>query len=240
VHKKYTFTIIALALVLGVVFFGDAFVQVEGSSALTFRKIVRASFAWIGAVVSSPTTEENISTLMQENASLKAKLFFLEHDTVRIIAEQRIFVSAPVYSTYPFNNRSLITIAAGKADKIVAQAPVVFGDYIFLGEVFDVTEQTSIVRTVFDPGWELPVKIGEDSVDALLIGGRTPRLTLIVSSAKLNPGDTIFTATPTFPYGLTIGEVDEISYTPGSGFQEAHIRLPYEFSMIDTVSVILP
>jgi Cell shape-determining protein len=95
----------------------------------------------------------------------------------------------------------------------------------------------SSVQTIFDPGISLPVKIGAKETNALLVGGRVPRLTLIEKEEIILPGDEVYASASDFPYGLYVGEILELFPESGSAFQEASLKIPYDGGSLDRVFV---
>lgn len=176
--------------------------------------------------------------LTLENQRLKAQLLTMSNSPKFLKSEERSELIAKIYSTYPFNNRSLLTINAGSNHGVRNSMPVAVDGVFLLGQVIEAASRTSLVRTIFDPEWQMPVKIESDAVDALLQGGREPRLTLIDRNQKIKAGQAVYAASRDFPYGLKIGEVSEIYSEASRAFQEAALAFPYEFGNLTEVTVI--
>ena len=132
--------------------------------------------------------------------------------------------SIKVYSSYPFNNKGEIAIAAGEDLGLVPGDAIVIGGNILVGRVRSVFKLSSIVTTIFDPSWEVQVRIGESEVDALMQGGNELRLTLIPADEYIEKGDLVVSAGENLPYGLEVGFVGEIVSMSGNVFQEAIIE----------------
>jgi len=132
--------------------------------------------------------------------------------------------SIKVYSSYPFNSKGEIAIAAGENLGLVPGDTIVIGGNILVGRVRSVFKSSSIVTTIFDPSWEVQVRIGESEVNALMQGGNELRLTLIPSDGYIEEGDLVVSAGERLPYGLEVGFVGRTSSMPGDVFQEAIIE----------------
>jgi cell shape-determining protein MreC len=151
---------------------------------------------------------QEIRELQRENADLRVQLSGLDHKA------EGDYV---VYSSYPFNNRSEIVI--GDIDEFTVSLgdTVVYGNSILVGKVKLLTGNQAIVTTIFDPGFETAVRIGDSSTDALIRGGNSLELSLIPEDALIEVGDVVYTSNKDFPYGLevgTIARIDNVQNTP--------------------------
>lgn len=146
---------------------------------------------------------------------------------------------AKIYSSYPFNTRNLLTVNAGAKNGVAEGMPVSADGNFLLGGVFEVLENISIVRTIFDKDFSLSVRVGQKEANALLAGGQTPRLTLLEKSADIQSGDLVYSATRGFPYGMKIGEVGQVIVSPPGAFKEAELLLPYQINDLREVAILL-
>ncbi len=179
-----------------------------------------------------------LSDLQLENQSLRAQIQELKSSPAIIKTGKAIYVSAHVYSSYPLNNSGLILISAGADQGITKGAIVLAAPGIFLGQVTDVSGSTSQVRTIFDPDWELPVKIGDQKIDSLLVGGHEPRLTLISKKKMAHVGQAVILAAKEYPYGLTVGTVGNLKDGGADLFQEAALATSYQFGSLNDMLVV--
>lgn len=140
---------------------------------------------------------------------------------------KRSVLVAKVYSTFPFNNKDLLAINAGSTDGVAVGMPVSLEGNILVGQIIEVSETQSIVRTIFDKDWSLSVRVGANQYDALLVGSQNPRLTLIDRTHLINVGDEVISAKKDLPYGLKIGGVSQVNDLVASSFKEADLILPY-------------
>ena len=158
----------------------------------------------------------------------------------RVQSQNGKYLSAKIFSTYPFNTKSILIINAGSGQGIKESIPVTTGENILTGQIMEVYENYSRVRTVFDPLWQIPVRIGEKEIDGLLQGGPSPRVALIEKDKLIQVGDLVYSASENFPYGLKIGEVEEIKESASGGaFKEAILKMPFNINELREVNVYL-
>jgi len=218
----------------------NTLLPLKSSLVLQFRAFAETSGNFLARLSGSEKYSREFAALALENTRLKAQLLYLSHVPRQETAGSERHLVSEIYSTYPFNHRGFISVNAGAGDGVRAHAPVTIDGFTFFGVITEVASSYSVARTIFDTGWQLPVKIGEDSVDALFVGGREPRLTLIVKSGAVADGDSVYLASRDFPYGLKIGEVKNVHGELGSAFREADIFLSYDAQALHNVYVLLP
>jgi len=177
-----------------------------------------------------------LAELNLENQSLRAELLARSLDMPKIKAN--LFV-AKVSASYPYNNKSAITIAGGAGDGLAPDMPVLAAPGIFLGQITKVGKNWSEVRTVFDNSWELPVRVGLSGTAGLLRGGASLVVGLIDKIKIVANGDAVYTATKDIPYGLKIGDVKMVRDNTGTAFKEADVLAPYSLGELYQVFVIL-
>jgi len=187
--------------------------------------------------------DENLR-LKQENESLKAQIQQLTTNNRQSItnsqqlATSNNYLVAKVFSTYPFNIKNQITINAGGKQGIKKMMAVTVGGNLLLGYISEVFDEYSIVQTIFDPSWQLPVRIGKEEVDGLFQGGSEPKLVLIAKEKAIQVGDIAYSASQEFPYGLKIGEILEIKENAAGVFKEAVLKIPFNINELREVMVI--
>ncbi len=158
-----------------------------------------------------------ISELEKENENLKAQLF---REAIGLDESETI----KVYSSYPLNTKSEIAIAAGRKQGLAVSDVITYGENVLVGRVTKVFDSSSVVKTIFDPSWEIPVRIGKSETDALMGAGTELRLTLIPREALIEAGEPVITSGSDLPYGLMIGYIKEIKEPPGTTFKEAVVE----------------
>lgn len=173
-----------------------------------------------------------------ENTALKAEIAGLLTAKRPTSVVNNGYRSAFVYSRYPFNFKNEMLVSAGSEQGLrVGQAAFFMpgdaetptaGRAIMVGQVTQVFTETALVRTVFDPAFQLAVRIGTPGVDALLKGGTEPKLVLVPKTAALDDGDAVYTATAELSYGLPLGELTNVRLASDQLFQEADLRLGYD------------
>jgi len=220
-RKKRYPTLIILAILGGFI--------LAGGSVFDFKLALnRGAATAVDSFTSSENLQERIIQLEEENANLKALL--LRQD---LLTEE----SAVVYSSYPFNSKSELIINKGSDDGIEVGDAVTWGDAVLVGKIKETTSSKSVVTTIFDPGFETAVRIGDQGVNSLMRGGNELLLDLIPTEAELEIGDTIVTAGQDFPYGLSIGLVKEIKDS-GSVFKQALIEPAFEVKSLRYVNIL--
>ncbi len=173
------------------------------------------------------------------NAFLHSRIAQLntENENLRRQLGDNSIVPIKVYSSYPFVGRSEIVISAGHNEGIKEGDAVIVGGNIIVGKVSRVLEHQSVVTTVFDPSWEIPVRVGTKEIDALLAGGNELTLILIPDNVQLEVGERVVTAGRSLPYGLEVGFVRSISGTPAGVFSEAVINPSFQINELRDVEI---
>lgn len=140
------------------------------------------------------------------------------------------FISGFVYSVYPFNLKNEISVDAGSTSRVKLGGAAITTEGILVGKIISTTSDSSVVRTVFDPNFELPVYIGKTSVPALLKGGPNPKITLIPKSSIVDAGEVVYSSSKDFPFGLVLGELGPIEVSGTSVFYEGELKLSYNLT----------
>ena len=154
------------------------------------------------------------------------------------------YLSARVYSRYPFNDNQTLIIDVGSKDGVKVGWPVLAAEHYLLGKIAKVKATTSEVITIFSPDWKSGVKIGQTGlpaqagIEAVLIGGRPPRLDLIPADAKINLDDEVLSVSPNLPLNLLVGKISEINSQPTVSLQQAKMRTDYDPNQLDKVLII--
>lgn len=214
--------LLAVMLASGVyaVFSGEFFIERKG--------VILAS------VKEGLSGENETDYLRERNRELEIELLNLKKNNPKPSLDGRM-VEAKVYSIYPFGNRSEITINVG-ADKGVASGQAVVLDNSLIGRIKEVKARTSVVQTIFDPGFQIPVRIGKGEIDALYVGGMSPKLDLIDAKESIDCGELIVAAADNFAYGLGMGYAAQIKE---GTLKEATIEPLLEIKDIRNVFVVL-
>jgi cell shape-determining protein MreC len=192
---------------------------------------ISAPFSLARSIITGSGSER--AQLEQENEKLRAQLAFIQGQVKQVSNKYR----AQIYSTYPFSNHDTVYVNAGSAQGIQKNMAVTVGETFLFGQVVEVFKEKSIVRSIFDPGWQLPVKIGIVRADALLIGNRVPKLTLIVNDEGVEEGDEVIIAQKDFPFGLHIGSIANIRESNDVLVKEAEVNVPYSPAEVQEVFI---
>ncbi len=181
--------------------------------------------------------DENLR-LKRENENLKAQIQGYSISNLQSLASNSQFISAKVFSTYPFNIKNQITINVGENQGVKKNMTVIFGENILIGQITEVFKDYSVVRTIFDPNWQVPIRIGKEEINGLFKGGNEPQVILIEKEKQIQIGDIVYMASQEFPYGLKIGEIAEIKETAAGVFKEAILKIPFNVSELREVNIV--
>lgn len=184
--------------------------------------------------------EDLISKLELENDSLRAELYIAENlENKQSQNGKWEYSHAKVFSSYPFNNQNLISINLGLSDNVENHSVVVAVPGILLGQVTQVQENASLVRTIFDKNFTVAVKIGENKINALLKGGVPPILEMIDKNSGVKSGDFAYSADQNFPYGFKIGEIQLMEGDDAAEpFKKAVLKINYNPALLEEVLIV--
>lgn len=195
-------------------------------------------YAWLIILIGILTLNFFNNFLISPKSNLASLIQFNLPEPPRLMKQSgREMLVAKIYSTYPFNNRNLLTVNAGAESGVRIGMPATIEGKILLGQVIEVFENKSIIRTFFDKDFSLPIRIGEKEANALLVGGQDPRLSLIDKSSDIKEGDSVFSAGRDFPYGMAVGTVGIIS--SANSLLEASLMTPYQISDLREVYILI-
>ncbi len=185
--------------------------------------------------------DENLQ-LKQENENLKVEIQKYQLSAAGIFAGAQMpagnYISGKVFSTYPFNVKNQITINIGEQQGVKRMMPAVFGENILIGQVSEVSKNYSVIQTIFDPNWQLPVRIGDKEINGLLQGGNEPKITFIEKDKPVNAGDVVYSAKQGLPYAIKIGEISEIKESAPGVFKEAILKIPFSVGDLREIKIL--
>jgi len=185
--------------------------------------------------------DENLR-LKQENENLRAQIqksqLPLINCSSAVTNGSSSVITAEVFSTYPFNIKNQITVNAGEKQGVKKMMTATVGENLLLGQVINVFASYSVIQTIFDPNFQLSVKIGDKQIDGLFQGGNAPKVTLIEKNKQIQTGDIVYSASQEFSYGLKIGEVSEINETLAGVFKEAILKMPFNINELREIQII--
>jgi cell shape-determining protein MreC len=186
-------------------------------------------FAFVREGLSS---EGEADYLREKNQELEIELLNVKKGNASISGLQGI--EAKVFSAYPFSGRSELVVSAGSEQGVKPGDAVVY-EKVLVGKVKEADRNTSVIQTVFDPEFEVPVRIGEAETDALYVGGMNPKLNMIDSAEAPKCGEIVICASSELPYGLGMGRTLEIS---DGLLKEASLEPLLEIKKIRNVLII--
>lgn len=179
---------------------------------------------------------ESETALTAENEALKAQLAQLQGIAAQLPTSSADYLRAMVYSRYPFNFKNEILVNIGSSEGVSNNKAVIFRG-VLIGTVRDVFDHSSLVTTIFDNSFKLPVRIGSHGYDALFLGGSSPIVASISKTANISPGDIVYSAGAGIEYGLPIALIATTSTSKDDLFQEASLNFAYDINSIQTVLV---
>ncbi len=225
---KKIILIISIVVLVFIIFFSSLFIK---------KSFLTSLSNFLNHYFKTDFYKENIS-LKLENENLKAQIqkgqIFAQQDYGLSLGKK--YFPARIFSTYPFNVKDVLIIDKGLSQGVKKGMTAVLDESILIGQVNDVFENSSNVRTVFDPDWQISVKIGEEKINGFFQGGNEPKITLIEKEIKV--GDPVFTASKDFPLDLKIGEIKEIREKTKGVFQEAVIEAPYNVNELESIYLV--
>lgn len=191
---------------------------------------------WLSPVPPASSSDANNPTLTAQNEALEAQLAKLSSISAEIPTVPGGYIRAMVYSRYPLNFKSEILVDAGSNEGVAVGKAVVFQG-IMIGSIIQVFPDSSLVQTVFDSNFKMPVRVGVGGYDALFVGGADPKATSIQKSSPVESGDIVYTAAPGFPYGLPVALVNATDTSADDLFLEASLGFAYDINSIQTVLI---
>ncbi len=222
--NKKPWAVLILLIILIVIIFGKWYFPGKFSVSFAIDKVANL-------VTPEYKLKAQIAELEQENADLKAQVF-----------DQSIMPTSTVkvYSSYPFNNNQQIVLAAGKNQGVNVGDVVTYGSHILVGKIKSVSANESVTETIFNPDWEMSVRIGTQQTNSLFKGGIELDVTLIPNDLSVNAGDMVVTASSGFPYGLEVGTVQSVVNDAGTPYKHAVLQAPFKLGNLRDVFIIHP
>lgn len=209
--------------------------------ALAVLIIFKPAYGWRLRALLAPNNivSSDNPTLPAQNQALAAQLAELQTIAAQLPQQPENEIRAMVYSQYPFGFKNQLLVNAG-TDQGVATGSAVTFQGIFIGTVSRVFDDSAVIQTVFDPSFKMPVRIGAQGTDALLVGGSYPEAGSIAKNAPIAVNDIVYTAAPGLPYALPIASVAATSTSPDNLFEQASLQFAYDINSIQTVFIDAP
>ena len=209
---------------------------VRDAAGATVAPVQKAATAFVDWLERSYAYRFRYDQLEQENQSLRMQLSQaqadareaaeLREENVRLrellnLAEKRtdfVFESAKITSRGTSNWSSTFTISKGADYGIELNDCVVTETEMLIGQIVEVGDTWSTVRTLIDVDFSAGAFVGEDHHAGMIVGGFAlmqrgcTQLTYLSEGAQMFVGDTVLTSGKggAFPSGIVIGTVTEI------------------------------
>ncbi len=209
-------------------------------------------------VSNSFSSIKNISNLQNENNELGQKLNIALSENAKLNAQkleneslkkdlgfknatEYNLVAANIISFDPNNLRNTILIDRGYGDGL-RDEDVVVSEGFLVGKLYSVTENTSKVQLITDPGNAIPATLVAKDLQGIVYGeiGNGLILEKIPQSETVNIGDYVATSGlgGSYPKSLLIGKVEGIEKASGSIFQLLKVRSSLNFDRLERVMII--
>lgn len=187
---------------------------------------------------------EGENKLILENEVLKAELAKLQNIKSQLPEKPFSYIRGIVLSRYPMSFKNEFLVDTGANNGAREGVAVTFGGSatltaggVLIGRIEKVFNETSLVKTVFDSGFQMPVRVGTRAVNALFRGGLSPGIYLIPLDGEIKSGDIVYSSSPDFPYGLPVGNVKDIKISDDKLFREATLDFVYDLNGIGSVLI---
>jgi cell shape-determining protein MreC len=197
--------------------------------------LTRAKIGSALRAVRGKISGEEYRALILENEALK---YELEKFRKELTLSHNEFITAELYSRYPFNDGGKLIVNVGRYDSVSEGAPVLVSAGVLLGKVEKIARSQSEIKTVSDPTWRSSVFIGEKKVKAVLAGGNPPTLQFIPAAKPVEIGDRVVNASPDFPLDLFVGRVKNVEGSPQSPWLTGEVELFYTLEELDKVLIM--
>jgi cell shape-determining protein MreC len=190
---------------------------------------------WLRSFSDSSFNYGAYEALKLENAGLK-----LEIEKIKSAkeADSPEYLTAMVYSRYPFNDRSTIVLNLGSADGVTTTMPVLAAKNILAGKILSVKKTQSEVQTIFDPAWRSAVAVGEKRAKAVLAGGNPPYLDFVPKDSPIKVGDEIYNISAEFPLDISLGTVLNLDIKPQNPWIKAQVKMSYNPEDLDKAMIL--
>lgn len=268
IEHKLTTLILAILLALGIIFGISVARGGDGTSVSdalnTGMNAVSGGLGSVTHKIKSNITgifsykklQAQVDELQEENNSLQRQLAEakLEKDQLRELEElsqvlnyeytkkEFKIVSADVTSLDGANWTNLMTINVGTGDGVEVGDAVINGMGL-IGKVQDVGRHWAKVTSIIDDDSKISFKLARDSKQLGVVEGNSMGEVngyMLDGESLVSQGDTLITSgLGTYPEGLEIGTVQDVSYNSNTMLKEISVETAADFKSIEKVSVII-
>jgi len=174
--------------------------------------------------------------LLKENQLLKEALHLKEEEGFKSLIVKVLF-------TDPEGITGNIIVNRGRKDGIKEGMNVVLNDKILVGRIKEVSEDFSVVETIYRP----TIKISAQDARSKTLGlvereeNGVFAFKLLPSNADITVGDLLITSIENkqFVRGLMIGEISEVFKNSQSLTQTVNIKEPFRLADLDQVLILI-
>lgn len=140
----------------------------------------------------------------------------------------RSLVLADVITFDPLRSSDFLTINKGSRDGIKTGQPVILTGEILVGQVYDVSEETSRILLITSEDSSVPSTLERSLSNAIAKGSASDALVLelVLKNVELQPGEIVLTSGlgGEMPKNLLVGEISKILSEEAASFKEAVVR----------------
>lgn len=187
-------------------------------------------------VANAQTNVARYEDTLRENDALRAELELMPRDLYEL-------ESALVIGYDPNGVGGWVIINKGSADGISGGMPVIVHDGIVVGIIEESFAHVSRVRLITHSETTINAHTTKSHSKGIVRGryGVGVVFTKVLQTDIIEPGDLLVTSEigETFPPGLFVGTVEEVSESDGGIFREATISTPTDLFHLTVVSIIL-
>ena len=174
--------------------------------------------------------------LQQENEFLRQQIDFLQKTEYEGTIARVIGKSSDL-------SLNALVVDQGSKHGVEFGQPVVANDGFLIGNVVEVTKNTSLVLLITDNFSKVAVSVQNQAKTVGLVEGEYGlgiRMNFIPPAEEIKSGDLVITSgiEDLVPRGLLIGEINSVEKRPESLFQEASIKSPVAFDKIHLVNIL--
>lgn len=174
---------------------------------------------------------QEFNPLSKENETLKKAFNFKKQKKLNL-------QGAEVLAFTPSSWRRIAIINVGEDKNIKEGQLAIDEEGNLLGKILEVNEKTSRLILVNDPGFNLPVFVGEQGYGLLKGNITNARILYIEDGDKIQKGDKVWVKTADSASSINIGKIKRIQKSSNSLFWNVEAELTLENSTFNKVFII--
>lgn len=139
------------------------------------------------------------------------------------------------------SSQDFILISKGIVDGIMKDMPVITGEKVLVGRIYEVYSKSSKVMLIFNKKSSFDAKILSQSTGVIKGNGSLLFFDLIPKGEAINRNDVVVTSSISgiFPEGLLVGKVRNINNSNVGSFQQAEVEPFLNLSSVEDIFIIL-